>query len=242
LGPRPQRSLERACKRGGDEEDRRALTDDYDAAVHHADAGVGKLLSVLAERDMLDRTVVIITADHGEELFDHGGCFHVRTLYREILHVPLVIRVPGVTPRRVRGVVPASVSIAATVLELTGVRGELPGPSLARVLAGEAPAFGHVVSETEIRATGAARSGVVRALTGDREKLVTWSASGRVAYFDLGRDPGELQPLFPGPRAAPLLARLESWQASRRRPPAAQLATPMPAGLVRRLSSLGYLD
>jgi arylsulfatase A-like enzyme len=241
LGERPSRSLERACKRGGDDVDRRVLTDDYDAAVHRADAGVGKLLAVLAQRGLLDRTLVIVTADHGEELFDHGGCFHLRTLYREILHVPLVVRVPGAKPRRVRGVVPASVSIGATVLELLGAPETLPGPSLARVLDGAAPAFGYVLSETQTHATLAMRSGAVRALTGDRDKIVAWSASGRVEYFDLVRDPGERRPSMSDSRARPLLARLDAWDAARV-PGAVQLARPIPADVRRRLTALGYLD
>jgi hypothetical protein len=133
------------------------------------------------------------------------------------------------------------VSLGATVLELTGTAGALPGPSLARIIAGEAPAFGHVVSETETRATLAARSGAVRSLTGDRDKVVAWSASGRVEYFDLVRDPDELAPRTADPRAAPLVTRLNAWTAARR-PAAVQLAAPLPSDVLRRLDALGYLD
>jgi arylsulfatase A-like enzyme len=237
----PPRSLERACKRGGNEEDRRALTDGYDAAVHRADAGVGRLLEVLARRGLLDRTVVVLTADHGEELFDHGGCFHVRTLHREILHVPLVVAVPGVRARRVAGIVPASVTVPQTLLDLVGVPAHLPGASLAGVVGGEEPRFAAVVSETQTRTTFSPRSGPARSVTGERAKVVAWVVSGRVEYFDLANDASEHAPVVGDARAATLLAQLDSWASTRRATePAAE--APLPPALAHRLGALGYLD
>ena len=66
---------------------------------------------------MLDNTVIVFTSDHGEEFFEHGGCHHVETLYREVLHVPLLISAPGLPAGRIADLVPASVSISPTVLE-----------------------------------------------------------------------------------------------------------------------------
>ena len=64
--------------------------------------------------------MVVVTADHGEEFGEHGGLTHGRTLYDELLHVPLVVTAPGVVP----GAVDAPVSlldIGPTVLELVGL-------------------------------------------------------------------------------------------------------------------------
>lgn len=66
----------------------------YDAKLRYADAQVGRLLSFVPKD-----TIVIITADHGEEFGEHGGWGHARTLYDEVIHVPLLIKWPGRTPR-----------------------------------------------------------------------------------------------------------------------------------------------
>lgn len=67
----------------------------YLGEVHHVDAELGRFLAALAERGELDRTVLVVTADHGEELLDHGGWWHGATLYDEVVRVPLLIRLPG---------------------------------------------------------------------------------------------------------------------------------------------------
>ena len=78
-----------------DEADRRRIVELYDGAIYHTDRQVGRVLDGLRERGLLDRTLVVVTADHGEELWDHGSFFHGGTLYDEQLHVPLIMRLPG---------------------------------------------------------------------------------------------------------------------------------------------------
>ena len=73
------------------------IRDLYDAALRQIDDHLGALLAELERRELLDTTLIIITADHGEEFFDHGSVSHGRTLYQEMLHVPLIVRGPGVT-------------------------------------------------------------------------------------------------------------------------------------------------
>ncbi len=67
----------------------------YDAGVAWGDANTGALIEVLRERGMWDSTLFVFTSDHGEELFEHGGWLHHRTLYQELVHVPLLIHFPG---------------------------------------------------------------------------------------------------------------------------------------------------
>lgn len=71
----------------------------YLAELTHADNQVDRILRTLDDLQLLEQTVVIITSDHGEEFGEHAGTNHGRTLYRESLHVPLVVRIPG-TPGR----------------------------------------------------------------------------------------------------------------------------------------------
>ena len=67
----------------------------YDADVARADAAFGRLVDVLVRQRLLDDTLVIFTSDHGEEFLEHDGVTHGKTLYHELLHVPLVVRLAG---------------------------------------------------------------------------------------------------------------------------------------------------
>ena len=92
----------------------------YDAGIVAADMRVGRLLRHLRRRGLLERSIVIITSDHGDELFEHGGCDHKHTVYRELVHVPLVVRYPEVTGRRIPAQVAASLSLLPTTMRLLG--------------------------------------------------------------------------------------------------------------------------
>ena len=87
-----------------DQEQLRAL---YDAEIRHVDQAVGHAFTLLKRNfgdDFFARSLVALTSDHGEELFDHGGFKHGQTLYQEQLHVPLVLRWDGRLPEtRVAG-------------------------------------------------------------------------------------------------------------------------------------------
>ncbi len=74
--------------------------DDYDEKLRYADAQLGRLLAAVPKD-----TIVIITSDHGEEFGEHGGLWHGRTLYDEVLRVPLLIHWPGETPRIEHGLI-----------------------------------------------------------------------------------------------------------------------------------------
>ncbi len=218
------------------------LVDQYDAAVHRADRSLGPLLKAVTEGPRAERTIVVVTADHGEQLREHGGCFHIRTLYREVIEVPLIVRVPGLGARRVAGVVPASVAVAPTLAELVlGRRGGLPGPTLVPVLAGGKPRFDYVVSETAARATRTAGGRLV-ALTGNYDKLIRWIDRGRIAYYDLVADPGEKRPSYLAPRASELGRWLEDWRIAH--PRRLGVSAPMrpTARLKKDLRALGYLN
>jgi arylsulfatase A-like enzyme len=112
-----------------------ALTDAYDGTLAYVDHHFGLLIAALEERKLLDRTIVIITADHGEHLGEHGLMDHGNSLYAAVLHCPLVIVHPGKVPagRRITGPVTLR-DLPATVLDLIGLADPpaFPGRSLAR--------------------------------------------------------------------------------------------------------------
>lgn len=95
----------------------------YDAEIVATDAILGRFFDSLKRSGVYDRAVVIVTSDHGEGLGDHGEAEHGVFLYREAIHVPLMLKLPG---GRMRGsTVDAPVGhidIAPTVAALTGVK------------------------------------------------------------------------------------------------------------------------
>ena len=112
----------------------------YLTEVAAMDRWIGQFIEH-AERVLGAGTIFVITADHGEEFGDHGGLHHGHTLYRELVHVPLMIRVPGVAPRD--QFTPAGlVDVAPTILDAAGLP-PLPnaaGRSLLPVGPAESPA------------------------------------------------------------------------------------------------------
>ncbi len=170
---RPRVGLRRACRAERHHDVVARYVPEYDAAIRRADRYVGKLLTELEQRGLMERAVIVFTSDHGEEFREHGGCFHLDTLYREVLHVPLVVAGPGLAPRRVEALVPASVAIGPTILEIVGANDTLlPGPSLAGALStGAFEVEAEVVSETS-RDPSVRGNGHLRALTAERGKLL----------------------------------------------------------------------
>ena len=94
----------------------------YDGEIAYADELVGRLLAPLRARGVLDHTVVVVTADHGEGLGEHGEQEHGFFLYRETVRVPLVVRLPGAAHAGTRvSATAAQVDLPATLLDLAGV-------------------------------------------------------------------------------------------------------------------------
>jgi choline-sulfatase len=104
----------------------------YDAEVAANDEQFGLFIDELRRRERLDRSLVLFTADHGEEFFDHGGLIHGQTLFPEVLHVPLVVRFPGAIGRGIRLPVARHVDVLPTILEAVGlpVPGMVEGQSI----------------------------------------------------------------------------------------------------------------
>jgi len=109
--------------------------DRYDAAIAYLDRELDRLFAELARRGVLDRTIVVVTSDHGEQFGEHGLRGHANSLYLPVLEVPLMLRYPARVPagRRVTQAVSLR-DLPATILDLAGAGGVaplLPGTSLA---------------------------------------------------------------------------------------------------------------
>ncbi len=104
-----------------DSEDLRHVVDRYDAGIRELDHDLERLLEYLDDRGSGENTIVILTSDHGEEFMEHGGTLHGRTMYEEVLAVPLMVRGPGIPAgHRVPGLVQLT-DVLPTVAELAGV-------------------------------------------------------------------------------------------------------------------------
>jgi len=113
------------------EERTEALKAIYDGAIHYMDEQIGRLLRKLDQMSLSDQTVVIITADHGEAFLEHNFFLHVE-LYKQLLHVPLIIRLPkDRTPRVVETPVGLE-DIVPTILNFTGI--DIPEQVMGRQL------------------------------------------------------------------------------------------------------------
>jgi arylsulfatase A-like enzyme len=114
--------------------ERPQFLDTYDGSIRYMDSSVQKLLSQLNAHGMLKNTIVVFTSDHGQEFGDHGIYGHGKSLYRQVITVPLIFWNPALVPASVRVSTPvSSTDIPATILDLTAPddKQELPGRSLA---------------------------------------------------------------------------------------------------------------
>lgn len=179
-----------AAAGGFDADDRAQIEALYDGAIRFVDEQIGVLLAGLAERGLLDRTLVVVSADHGEELWDHGGFFHGQSLYDELLHVPLLMRLPEkahagtVVDTMVRAI--DVVPTIADVMTLP-VFPEFEGRSLLPLARGADEA-----SPPSLHARAANPRFPYRfAVRTPAHKLIATVEDGRRELYDLAADPGE---------------------------------------------------
>jgi len=101
--------------------DRKRIRQLYDAEVRYVDDNIGKVLDTLQQLDLYKDSLIILTSDHGEEFWDHGGFEHGHTLYNELIHVPLIIKLPENEKTEDIEFAVTTQSILPTILDLTGI-------------------------------------------------------------------------------------------------------------------------
>ena len=190
----------------------------YDSAIHHGDRAIGALLMTLEKMKLMENTVILLTSDHGEEFFEHGNCDHVRFVYNEVLHVPYMIYVPGLTPggRRIAGLTPASISVARTVLDLVGIDHAMPGVTLLPMIDGKQKFFPVVYSEADTAPGTLGSRGRALAMTKPDFKIISYTDEGVEEAYDLEHDPGEKEPLPERHIAYLMRQTMRSWAESLR--------------------------
>jgi arylsulfatase A-like enzyme/tetratricopeptide (TPR) repeat protein len=165
----------------------------YDGEIAYMDQYVGKLLAKLDELRVSDRTLVVVTGDHGEGLGEHDERTHGMFLYSTTLQVPLLIRVPGGKQRRIHGIV-RHVDLAPTILDFLGISpgGEMQGSSLIPVINGTEASDRTAYSES-LYAEHHYGWSPLRSLTTNRHEFIE---SPKAELFDRKKDPGQLRNLI----------------------------------------------
>ncbi len=175
--------------------DKAAIIELYDGEIAYTDVYIGQLLDEIDALGLKDNTVVILSADHGDEFWEHDGYQHGQSLYDELIGVPLIMRGPGISDQPGRRITDdvQHVDLLPTLVDLAG--GQIPdgvrGRSLVPLLAEDEPAdevtynYAEALFLTEER----------KAIRGGGFKLIYAPFSDQYELYDLSRDPDEQQNL-----------------------------------------------
>ncbi len=218
--------------------------DPYSGEIAYADESLGRVLSELEELGELERTIVVVTADHGEGRQEHREMTHAFLAYDTTIHVPLIFRVPGREGGRRIAERVGTVDLVPTVLELVGaeIPDEVHGRSLVELMDGgtgkedRRPYYSESMSPRLSHGFGELRAlfaGPWKYIHGPRPEL-----------FHLGDDPKELNDLTDEQpdRAERMEKALEAFLSRHASAEAADAAYEASEETKRRLAALGYLS
>jgi arylsulfatase A-like enzyme len=158
------------------------IIDCYDGGVNYIDYNIGELIDELKKLNLDKKTIVIITSDHGQALMEHGYIGAHQDIYDEVIHVPLIIKIPNLSFKRVIENQVRSIDIMPTILDLVGLNipNTVQGKSLLPLIRGDINLSLPVFSEKEDAI----------AIRMDGFKYI-WRASGKHELYNLTSDPKE---------------------------------------------------
>ncbi|MFH1144985.1 MAG: sulfatase [Candidatus Eisenbacteria bacterium] len=214
------------------------MIDLYDGAIRYVDQEIGRLLAEVDRLNLTDRTLIILTSDHGEEFLDHGDVLHKSPwLYDELTHVPLIIHCPGVARSGRETALVRHIDLLPTALELLDLPAsdEACGSSLVPLL--------HATGTWSPVAAFSQSYACIAVRTPER-KLMHNLRDDRGFCFDLLDDPGELRNIYPQAPACDSLEKtlIDFLKRSVAAPPAGSLPQEIDPHTLRVLGSLGYVD
>ncbi len=222
----------------------------YDGEIAQADFHIARVCAWLNRAGLLDRTIVIFVADHGEGFGEHGVYSHDHTLYDEEVRIPLFVLAPDQLQLS-RGVpapgIVRMVDLAPTICDLAGlaVDDNLAGRSLVPWMKGEAtpPAGGDAYSERAPYARPNAELKMISSLRFKDMKLIFDAIKGQYKMFDLAGDPYEQENLFKADDrvAVSLIERLDRYLGEAAGVKSAT-GQSLDATQLGQLKALGYLD
>lgn len=199
----PIKRLRYQARKGNlSEAQRDHLLDLYDSEIAYTDQQIGRLLDALEGTGLLGDSIVVFTADHGEEFLDHGGMGHTTTLYNELINVPLIVKWPGTHESQRSARFVAHVDLVPTLLDYLGV------PAAADQVGmhlGQRSAESPIISETF------RYSNSLTAVIQEGTKLVFDGRKDHHRFFDLPSDPTETAPVSAPENQQALLGNLKDY-------------------------------
>ncbi len=176
----------------------------YVAEIAEADKRLGQLLAALKKHKLEDRTLLIVTADHGEAFGEHGARHHATTLYQELLRIPLIFSHPALEARHIEQRV-SLIDLAPTILDLyhQPTPGTFMGQSLVPLLRGKDTALSRPLVADSARLKRAM-------IFEDGKKLIVDSRTGVRELYDLEQDPEELENRYDTDPESPIYDQLLS--------------------------------
>jgi arylsulfatase A-like enzyme len=227
-----------------DDDDLHRIVANYDGEIADWDHHFGIFLEELKKRGLYDSTLIVVVADHGEEFYEHETWGHGHSLFQEVIHVPLIVKLPGNRHGgvRVAGQV-RSVDLLPTLLDVAGLeRWEgLQGASLMPVIEAGDEHWGGREAYSEINAPGFHG----RALLAEGGKVMEVRLDRSYWYlFDLAGDPRELEPVAEGAQVeqAALRLRLEEVHEGLAEGAMNSSAGELDPEMEQRLRELGYIE
>ncbi|HEV8129611.1 MAG TPA: sulfatase-like hydrolase/transferase [Acidobacteriota bacterium] len=217
----------------------------YDGEIAYADSQLGRLFDFMKRKGWWDSALVLAVGDHGEGLGEHAESYHGFFIYDSTLHVPLIIKAPGIRPGRIDSIA-RTIDLYATILQIAGlaIPPQNQGYSLLGKLLGKDSSAQEAYAETLLPNLHFGWSDL-RSLRRGNLKLID---APRPELYDLAADPDEGTNLFQSRRAmaAPLKEELAKWlqrnspREGEKRAGNAEHAPQDPA-LIEKLKSLGYI-
>ena len=169
--------------------DRRRIIDFYDAEIAETDAHIGTVLNALENLGLADNTIVIVTADHGEGLGEHGHYHHGYTLYEDQIRIPLILRWPGGPKGEVFNEPVSTVDLLPLLLDTLGlaVPEDVQGVNRLTHQGQPPPIFSEYATLD---------SSALKAVTVGSSKYLHDPIFGQEELFELTDDPGETRNLL----------------------------------------------
>lgn len=182
------------------------LVDLYDEEIRYFDGLFRRLIGRLDQQGLLDRSIVVLTSDHGEEFLEHGLIMHCRGIWDTVTHVPLILWIPEVEGGRRIGSAVGNIDIVPTIVDYLGADVQdfgFEGSSLRPLIEGRETAPRYAFAD----------QGRYRSASDGRFHLILDGGTGSVRLFDVRRDPLEENDLYSGAHleASLLGAALNQW-------------------------------
>jgi arylsulfatase A-like enzyme len=220
------------------EEDKELQNALYDAEILYMDHHIGRFLKELKNHNLYDNSWIIVTADHGELLGEHGKFGHGQYLYQEELHIPLFMKYPGrEVAARKSNIRVQLTEIFPMILERLGIH----GPE--GIQGGVPPQTGHPILAEVYPLSAESHDGDWRAIF-DKDYKFIWNSKGHHLLFNLMKDPAEKVNLAAKEpqRASRMLSELNRYLATLPAPGPPPPAQELDEHTKKALKSLGYVD